>query len=291
MGMKPGELVSGVRGKASPRRSVSRVVRALGEQRGTRVPASADLSLMSFALVVAGAGEEYARRPLRRTGAMSGSHLEEVPRVGPWAAQGACRNQTDLFFPIRGQRPHSAIALCEACPVLEQCRAHGLSNPAQLGVLGSLTVEERRRVRAEMRGATKAARGSEEHPLFAVLEDLARYPVLTWGEIGRSASYDGTVQLAFELGAGWRPLPPGRWEFDAEGSDNGGILRARLARRDLSMLARLPVASSDLGSDLGSDEDGDVERDDAHDGAHNGVRNGAPDRVRAPGSALTAVSL
>jgi WhiB family redox-sensing transcriptional regulator len=188
---------------------------------------------MVFGLVVEGGGEEYAPRPIRRTGALSGSHLEEVPRVGTWAAKGVCRNQTDLFFPVRGQRPQAAIALCGICPVIEECRAYGLSNPAQLGVLGGLTVEERRRVRGDMRLAVKAMRGTEEQKLFAVLEDLARYPVETWGEIARSTDYHAAAQLAFELGAGWRPLPPGTWEFDVELTDQGAILRSRLLQRAL----------------------------------------------------------
>jgi WhiB family redox-sensing transcriptional regulator len=218
---------------APARRSVGRALRALGNQRGSRAPASVDIGALSFALVVHGAGEEYAPRPIRRTGALSGSHLEEVPRVGTWAADGVCRNQTDLFFPVRGQRPQAAIALCTVCPVAEECRAYGLSNPAQLGVLGGLTVEERRRVRAEMRSAVKAARGTDEQMLFAVLEDLARYPTKTWGAIARAADYHSVAQLAFELGAGWRPLPPGDWAFDAEQDDQGGVLRARLERRAL----------------------------------------------------------
>jgi hypothetical protein len=66
-----------------------------------------------------------------------------------------------------------------------------------------------------------------------VLEDLSRYPVTTWGEIARSADYHAAAQLAFELGAGWRPLPPGVWEFDVERADQTGILRARLVQRAL----------------------------------------------------------
>ena len=250
-------------GGASPRRSVSRAVRALGEQRGSRAPASVDLARLTFALVVEGAGEEFAPRPLRRTGALSGSHLEEVPRVGPWARFAACRNQTDLFFPVRGQRPNAAIALCEGCPSLEPCRAYGLSNPAQLGVLGALTVEERRRVRAAMRASTKRSRGTEEHSLFAVLEDLARYPVLTWGEIARGTEFDAVARLAFELGAHWRPLPPGWWDFDVEPRPDGGTLRARLRQRDLSMLSRLSPAPGDDNFDEFDDLDdlGDVEID------------------------------
>ena len=209
---------------------------------------------MDFVLVVKGAGGEYASRPVRRTGTSSGSHLEQVPRVGPWAAHAACRNQTDLFFPIRGQRPQAAIALCETCPSLEPCRAYGLSNPAQLGVLGALTVEERRRVRAELRAATRATRGTEEHLLFAVLEELARYPVLTWGEIARGTDCDAVAQLAFELGAHWRPLPPGRWDFDVDQRSDGGVLRARLRQRDLSILSRVTPAGDDPDDDPDDDE-------------------------------------
>jgi hypothetical protein len=112
-----------------------------------------------------------------------------------------------------------------------------------------MTVEERRRLRAASKAATKAARGTDELPLCAVLEDLARYPVSTWGQIARSDDHEALVRLAFELGAGWRRLPPGRWEFDVqradspEGADHATILRARLAERDLSVLSS-PEGSS-----------------------------------------------
>lgn len=219
------------------RASKSRTLRALGEQRPPRVPAAVDLSDMTFALVVPGGGAEFAPSPLRRTGTQSGSHLEEVPPVGAWAARGVCRNQTELFFPVRGQRPQAAVD-CNRCPVREPCLAYGLSHPAQLGVLGGMTVEERRRVRGATKAATRAARGTEDLPVYAVLENLARYPVMTWGRIARSGDDDALIQLAFELGAGWRALPPGRWEFDVEWIDGAAVLRARLVERDLSMLLR-----------------------------------------------------
>jgi WhiB family redox-sensing transcriptional regulator len=225
--------------------------------RAALVPAAVDLSTLDFSLVVPGGGPEFAPAPLRRTGISSGSHLQEVPPVGSWAAQGACRHRTELFFPVRGQRPQAALDLCAQCPVVEPCLAYGLDHAAQLGVLGGMTVEERRRVRSATKAAIRAARGTDGYPLLAVLADLARHPVRTWGEIARGDA-DTVVQLAFELGAGWHALPPGRWEFDVELGD-GPALRARLVERDVSMAFRIddPAISGEHIDDPDPDDDTD----------------------------------
>jgi WhiB family redox-sensing transcriptional regulator len=47
----------------------------------------------------------------------------------PWTLFAACKGQTDLFFPRRGERPErrdtresAARKICDSCPALEPCR-------------------------------------------------------------------------------------------------------------------------------------------------------------------------
>jgi WhiB family redox-sensing transcriptional regulator len=68
-----------------------------------------------------------------------------------WQLAGACRGvDPRLFFHPDGERGVSrsrrdtaAVKICEGCPVLEQCRAHGLSVREQYGVWGGLTEDDR----------------------------------------------------------------------------------------------------------------------------------------------------
>jgi len=80
-----------------------------------------------------------------------------------WRARAACRAcSTALFFPD----PHDssyrdclaiAKALCAGCPVLEACRAHALRHPAERGIWGGLTEQERRALRASGQSFARSA--------------------------------------------------------------------------------------------------------------------------------------
>jgi len=66
-----------------------------------------------------------------------------------WAQRAACRGQTTLFFPGHAERPGArelreaqARALCQACPVLKQCRARARQQH-EYGFWGGETEEER----------------------------------------------------------------------------------------------------------------------------------------------------
>jgi WhiB family redox-sensing transcriptional regulator len=74
-----------------------------------------------------------------------------IDDVWSWQHAGACR-QTDprLFFhadgergPARRNRDAAAVAVCAGCPVIAQCRAHGLSVREPYGVWGGLTEDAR----------------------------------------------------------------------------------------------------------------------------------------------------
>ena len=68
-----------------------------------------------------------------------------------WQYQGLCRDLDEsLFFHPEGERgaarrrrAESAKAICGACPVLIQCRAHALAVREPYGVWGGLSEEER----------------------------------------------------------------------------------------------------------------------------------------------------
>ena len=67
-----------------------------------------------------------------------------------WQSQGACRTvATGLFFDSEAKRgarrallEEAAKQVCRGCPVLTQCRAHGLACE-DYGIWGGLTAKER----------------------------------------------------------------------------------------------------------------------------------------------------
>lgn len=95
--------------------------------------------------------------PVATVSADLGSELldqDELPQfyLGPtptWTDEAACVGRTDLFFGIAGERPerrvrreHIARALCNACPVMAECRAAARNN-RENGFWGGESEEER----------------------------------------------------------------------------------------------------------------------------------------------------
>lgn len=74
--------------------------------------------------------------------------------VWEWQFQGLCRTQSpELFFHPDGERGAArrtresfAMALCQECPVLQQCREHALAFPEPYGVWGGMTEAEREEI-------------------------------------------------------------------------------------------------------------------------------------------------
>ena len=70
-----------------------------------------------------------------------------------WRDHAACRHEDpDLFFPIGTTGPalvqtQRAKAVCEGCPVREQCLDWALGSGQSIGVWGGTTEVERRRLR------------------------------------------------------------------------------------------------------------------------------------------------
>jgi WhiB family redox-sensing transcriptional regulator len=101
--------------------------------------------------------------------------MAEISRLpGPvadlwdWQLHGSCRAENpEVFFhpegergPARRNRDAAAKAVCSACPVLVQCRAHALQVREPYGVWGGMTEDERERaytLRPPQQGPGRAA--------------------------------------------------------------------------------------------------------------------------------------
>lgn len=71
--------------------------------------------------------------------------------ITAWQDLAACRGADyRIFYPDRGERADDAKQFCRRCPVMAQCRAHGLQKETY-GVWGGLTEKERDEVRNELR--------------------------------------------------------------------------------------------------------------------------------------------
>jgi len=76
-----------------------------------------------------------------------------------WRAQAACRGQTAMFYPPRGQTAEymAAVAMCRTCPVREPCLEYALSSVEEFGVWGGTSHRERRNIRRARRQAQQEA--------------------------------------------------------------------------------------------------------------------------------------
>lgn len=76
-----------------------------------------------------------------------------VHTLWDWQLEGLCRtSDPDAFFHPEGERGaarrrriNEAKAVCNRCPVLEQCREHALAVREPYGVWGGLSEDERQR--------------------------------------------------------------------------------------------------------------------------------------------------
>jgi WhiB family redox-sensing transcriptional regulator len=73
-----------------------------------------------------------------------------TPSLQPWRTEAACRGAaTSLFFPDPADDTavREAKAICAACCVVVECRAHVLLSPAERGIWGGLTEQDRQNAR------------------------------------------------------------------------------------------------------------------------------------------------
>jgi WhiB family redox-sensing transcriptional regulator len=231
--------------------------RGLAVQRAHQRPVQESIR---FELVVEGV--EVVRKPgIHRSGKVSGSAYEDIPAPGRWVEHGVCKGRSPewvnaVFFPNRGDvsRHQTAMDLCASCPVVDPCRMYAIANPKVKGIWGGLSEQQRRDIRSRNRKAREAARratgddtGRDARRLYAVLEELALYPVGTRCEVGRGDS--GLMAAVIECAESkqW-PLPPGVWGFAAEDAGGHHVLYATLEERDLSRVALDPLRHSSRAS-------------------------------------------
>lgn len=89
-------------------------------------------------------------QPAPRPGFTDRSIFEEIPPPGDWVRNGRCRTApTTLFFPVRGENTEQAVAVCQNCPVLADCRDYAVAHPQVQGVWGGTTGRVRRDLRKE----------------------------------------------------------------------------------------------------------------------------------------------
>jgi WhiB family redox-sensing transcriptional regulator len=88
------------------------------------------------------------------------------PEKPTWMKRAACRGtDVDLWFPGQGGPVAEAKAICETCPVREQCLDYALSNNEHWGIWGGMADRARRKERRE--------RGMAAPPPFREQEDVA----------------------------------------------------------------------------------------------------------------------
>lgn len=66
---------------------------------------------------------------------------------GTWTDHAICKGHLDLFFPEQNQHQSStprALAFCNRCPVVDQCRDFALHNGERFGIWGAMTVGQLR---------------------------------------------------------------------------------------------------------------------------------------------------
>lgn len=113
--------------------------------------------------------------------------------AGAWAARGACNGQASLFDDPK--RTAEALAICAACPVLNECHRWAMHNAVD-GVAGGMTAD----ARAQWRKANKIAEpvvsadaflsgevAAEDRTTTRTRCDAVLVAVAEWTENGESA--------------------------------------------------------------------------------------------------------
>lgn len=71
-----------------------------------------------------------------------------IQQVLSWQAHARCHEvDPEIFFPERGGSSRAARAVCNNCPVQEECLRYALTNREQFGIWGGTSERERRKLR------------------------------------------------------------------------------------------------------------------------------------------------
>lgn len=82
-----------------------------------------------------------------------------LPGATTWRLKAACRGlDADLFFPERGESGgfQDALAVCESCPVREECLEYALEAGERYGIWGGLNEKRRRQLKRDRKAASAA---------------------------------------------------------------------------------------------------------------------------------------
>ncbi|WP_459251083.1 WhiB family transcriptional regulator [Streptomyces youssoufiensis] len=85
---------------------------------------------------------------------------DTLARAADWRDQAACREtDPELFFSDVPGTVGRAVAVCDGCPVIQQCGTWALAQHIKEGVWGGLTADERRLI--HRRGYKGRSRGKQ----------------------------------------------------------------------------------------------------------------------------------
>lgn len=80
------------------------------------------------------------------------AHFARQLIPAPWMDDAACKGEdTELFFPSRGESTEAAKTICDRCPVRQPCLDYALDVGEKFGIFGGTSERERRRMRARNR--------------------------------------------------------------------------------------------------------------------------------------------
>lgn len=105
--------------------------------------------------------------------------------TGDWADDADCKGQTDIFYSRRTQE--LAVAICQTCPVLNQCRQHRRDHNETRGVWAGIPERAKTRaipptVRFRQRGARRLAARGHTADEIAQLYRLDAHTIRRWLE-------------------------------------------------------------------------------------------------------------
>lgn len=93
----------------------------------------------------------------------------ESPQKEEWQTDASCAsNWPEIFFPVKGDKYENARAICNQCPVIEQCLEYAMSSEGgahridRFGMFGGLTPKERYQLYKSSEGFTEHDSSSQE---------------------------------------------------------------------------------------------------------------------------------
>lgn len=164
-----------------------------------------------------------------------------VPTRPRWQEQAACRGVgPDAFFPERGQGVGEALAYCDRCPVVAECRAYSESLEDQMwrfGVWGGRAATQRRTARtveiltAEGKPSTCACGKPVRYPAAGLCgrcyeRQRARLEIPSTYTCAICGKAFGTLKGAHQHLAGWH------WVDDRDERTRNVITRAGRPAKD-----------------------------------------------------------